>query len=426
MYFLALLLTLAVTAFGAFPCQAQVTGAYSPGVYNEPAYGPIPERRETLEQTPSSPSLQAIQLSNEMEESRKAYIGTVSAFTNQSLVDRNFQLTTVTPGVEFGFFPNEQTQVKLDYLPTLFGLHNPLLAGEEFRGTILGQPTNRLRYVASLGLYHTFPRLIEPSLSILGQLGARYAITDRIAVRADFSRYLIANSRLTATGLNLPLTDTLVGPVKANQFTAGLDVRPTAKTEISCDYSLGFFEGQRIATNFFQEGNFRIGRTILSREREAHLQFVQPSYQLLILNFAHDLSGFGNASLIPSSDPAENLARLRSSLAGQTSLPNVPYMPVAGVGGYFSPQIYFLNNLRIDAGGRLFKQVFYDVGGGLGPQNFKDVSTRLDHTQLVGTANFSIIAKVSKHVTIEQGAYFLQAGNVYRRYVLYQQSRYYF
>jgi hypothetical protein len=406
----------------SLPANAQVTGTFSPGVYNEPAYGPLPIRREIADPMATSPSLQAIQLRSEIVESRKPYIGTVFAGTNQSLVDRNYQLSTVTQGVEAGFFPRKQMQIKIQYLPTLFGLNRPTLAGQEFRVNVLHQPTNRLTYIAGLGLFHTFHN-VRPNLSVLGRVGARYAISDRVAIFGDLNRYIIGNSRLSATGLNLPLNGAPVGRVKANQATVGINWRPTYKTDVQFAYSGGVYTGQKIQSNPFQEFNFRVGHNVVSRERTAHLQFLQPSYQLLVLNYKRDQSGFGNLSLIPSNDPDENIARLLSARAGQVGLPrgNGP-----GVGGYFSPQIFILNNFRLDAGGRLFRHVFWNAGGGLGPQNFKDSFTPLSQTTIVGAFNASIIARINEHVTLEQGGYYLQAGNDYRRVVLYQQSRYYF
>jgi hypothetical protein len=390
--------------------------------------------REVVSPTPIVPIDQAIQLNSEINESRRPYIGNVFGYSSQSLVNTNYQLATVTEGGECGFFPNEQTQIKLNYLPTLFGLQKPVIAGQEYRATILGQPTNRLNYVASLGLFHTSAHVqpglavgnVRSGLSVLGRIGASYAITDRFGVTIDFSRYIIANSRLSATGLDLPGSNTLVGRVLANQAAFGCNWRPTTKTDVNFQYVTGFYNGDHIQTNPFQEFNLRVGRTVIAHERTAHLQFLQPSYQLLAMGFAHDLSGFGNLSLIPNSNPAVNGAQLLSAQAGQTSLPTGINMP--GVGGYFSPQLFFVNTIRLDAGGRLFKHTYYDIGGGLGTQNFKEngTPTSLGMTSLLGIANASIITKVSKHVTLEQGAYFLQAGEGYRRFALYQQSRYYF
>jgi hypothetical protein len=187
-------------------------------------------------------------------------------------------------------------------------------------------------------------------------------------------------------------------------------------------YTAGIFEGRKIATNFFQEGNFRIAQTVISHERTDHLQYLQPNYQLLVLGFAHDLSGFGNTSMLPSNDIATNITTLQSSALGQTALPGTS----PGVGGYFSPKVYFLNNFRLDAGGRLIKHIFWDLGGGMGPQNFDTIGNPLHRTTLVGTFNGSLICRVSKHITLQQGVYFLQAGRSYRRCVVYQQCRYYF
>ncbi len=408
------------------PCYSQeALGVFSPGVYNAPAQGPLSVLREVASPEQIAPADQVIQLRSEINQSRRPYIGSVFGYSSQSLVNKDYQLATVTEGTEFGFFPNEQTQIKFDYLPTQFGLQKPVLAGQEFRGTILGQPTNRLHYIASLGLFQYFHN-VKSGLSVLGNVGAEYALNDRFSVNLYFSRYIIANSRLSATGLDLAGTNTVVGRVTAYQFNPGFNWRPSPKTDFNFQYATGFYAGQEIQTNPFQQFSVRAGRTLISHERTSHLQFLAPSYQLIAMGFAHDLSGFGNASLIPSPNPAVNAAQSLSSAAGYASLPMGINAP--GVGGYFSPQLFYANLFRVDAGGRLFKHVFYDIGGGVGTQNFKDkdTNTPLSRTSLLGMANVSVIAKVSKHFTIEQGAYFLQAGEQYRRFVVYQQTRYYF
>jgi hypothetical protein len=94
------------------------------------------------------------------------------------------------------------------------------------------------------------------------------------------------------------------------------------------------------------------------------------------------------------------------------------------VGGYFSPSIFFLALPRMDVGGRAFGNTFYKAGIGLGPQAFKSES--FGSPSLLATANVSFSSRLSKHVTMEQGYYFLQAGNVYTRHIVYNQLAYHF
>jgi hypothetical protein len=166
-----------------------------------------------------------------------------------------------------------------------------------------------------------------------------------------------------------------------------------------------------------------VGRTLIAKGKTARIQYLQPNYQFLALGYKRDQSGFGNLSVLPTSDD-QVVPRLVSSAQGQTQLPGVVNQP--RVGGYFSPQQFYLNNFRLDAGGRLFGHTFYDAGAGLGIQNFKAIGNRLADSGLVGTANASLVTRLNRRVTVEQGFYFLQAVTSYRRYVLYNQVKYYF
>ena len=404
--------------YGRNELIAQVPGTFSPSVYGDASVTPLPVR---VELPPGTPPVKgrAIVLKEELLRSRRPYISTQTSYTNEPLGDFNNKLATITPGLEMGFWPGRQTQVQFNYLPTIFGLKRPRIAGQEWRLTVRSQPTTRFKYVAAAGLFHTYHN-VENGVALLGAAGGSYALTDRIRLGAEYRRDIVGDSRLSATGLNLEGSNELVGRIKRNRFSVGTSVRPFARTDVDFD------AGHKITTNRFNELSLRVGQTLVARESGAHLQLLQPSYQFLATGFRRDLSGFGNLTLIPSKDRFENEAREESSARGFTQLPLGQNEKRAGVGGYFSPQLFYLHSFRLDGAGRLIGPVFYKVGGSLGIQDFRDTFNNLAHPTIVATANAALTIQANKHVTVETGWYILQAANTYQRNVIYNVYRYTF
>ncbi|MBX9688555.1 MAG: hypothetical protein K2X27_17735 [Candidatus Obscuribacterales bacterium] len=415
---------LAIIPLFVLPAKAQVPGTFSPSVYGDTQVAPLPVRVEIPPGTPLVKA-RAIQLKEDIESAQRPYISSVVSYSNEPVSNFNNKLATITPGLEFGFSPNRRSQLKFNYLPTVFGLSQPRIGGQEWRLSYKNQPTDRFRYVSSLGLFNTFHN-VRNGVALLGNSGFLYTLTDRIRVGAEYRRDIVGDSRLSATGLNLPASNELVGRVKRNRFSLGLSLRPTARTDIDFRYTLGFDAGHKITTNRFNEFSFRVGKSIIAKEPGAHLQLFQVSYQLLATGFRKDLSGFGNLSLTPSKDYYENQARLISSARGNTNLAPGINEKRAGVGGYFSPQIFYLNSIRLDTAGRLIGPLSYRMGGSIGTQDFKDTFNNLGHPTIVGTANVALIWQLNRHITIEPGWYFLQAANTYQRNVIYNNFRYTF
>lgn len=417
---------LALVTFLSAPAFAQVPGTFLPSVYGDTAVTPMPSPVRIPAKVPFL-QRKILQLDQDLQEAHRPYIGHIFSYQNEPLDTFDNKLATVTEGAELGFWPTRQTQVQLDFLPTIAGLSQPQIYMNQYRATVRTQPTNRLRLLGSLALVHTYHN-VKPGVALIGNAGINYAISDRIRLVGGFTRDIIGDSRLSAVGLNLPGSNFLVGRVKRNRFTMGTSIRLTPKTDVDFRYSLGVDIGHHMQKNPFQEFSLRVGRTLVAREPGAHLQLLQPSFQFMATGFKYDLSGFGNVSLEPSNNIFANSASLYQAFAGLNAnpIPNLQAPLPAGVGGYFSPQKFFLTQNRIDVAGRVVGKLYYKLGGSLGTQNFKNATTSLGQTGLVGTANAALTMRLGKHITIEQGWYFLQAANNYQRNVIYNEGRYYF
>jgi hypothetical protein len=419
--FKAILLASVLIALTPGIGRAQSVGTFLPSVYSDAATQPIPLRVQTPAGMPVLNS-QAFGLKQRLDDAHRPYISNIFAFSTQPLNDINYKYNSYSEGVEAGFYPNLQTKIQFDYIPTVFTGGQKTVIGTEYSTKITAQPTDRLKYFAKIGLYET-GQDVRSGSAVIGGTGATYAINDRLSMSAGFSREVVGNSILSAVGQNLPGTRELVGRVKSNAFSIGPNIRLTRKTELNLRYVGGVYTGDNVKTNPFQEVNLRIAHTLIGREEGARVQFLQPSLQLLVTGFRYDESGFGNLTFVQPSSLQAAVTQLQQSRAGIVN--NLtPGQSGPMVGGYFSPSIFFLALPRMDVGGRAFGNTFYKAGIGLGPQAFKSES--FGSPSLLATANVSFSSRLSKHVTMEQGYYFLQAGNVYTRHIVYNQLAYHF
>ncbi len=416
-----ILLAALVIIFAPAVAFAQSVGTFLPSVYSDAASQPIPLRVQSPVGMPVI-NRQAYALKQRLDDAHRPYISNVFAFSSQPLNDINYKYNSFTEGVEAGFYPNLQTKIQFDYLPTYFSGGRKSVIGTEYSTKITAQPTNRLKYFGKIGLYET-GRDVRSGSSVIGGTGATYSINDRLSMSAGFAREIVGNSLLSAVGQNLPGTRELVGRVKSNAFSIGPNIRLTRKTDISLRYVGGVYTGDNVRTNPFQEVNLRLAHTLIGREEGARVHFLQPSLQLLVTGFRFDESGFGNLTFAQPSTLQAAITQLQQSRAGVIN--NLtPGQKGPMVGGYFSPSIFFLALPRMDVGGRAFGNTYYKAGVGLGPQVFK--SNSFGSPSLLATANVSFSSRLTKHVTMEQGYYFIQAGNVYTRHIVYNQLAYHF
>jgi hypothetical protein len=414
----ALLAATQAAVFFSDAASAQVPGTFFPSALGEVQEGftPFPQSAPAdlpyLETAP-------IQLESEMSASRRPYLNFISSYANQSLLQPQGQLDTFTPVMgEFGFFPNHQTEVKLSYIPTIFGragLRGPRVFGTEYRATSKWQPTERLKLAGQVGLYQWYrAKVASPGLDVLGAVSASYAVHDRVQLTAGFRRDILGNTLLSASGLNLVDNGALIA-----------DLRPDKKTTVSLLYSGGIETGHKMDGNGFQQGSLFITRPLYSAPSNRRISVIAPSYQMLMFSWAKDFSSVGNLALQtqPPTNPVDQFAMIQSSRAGQTSVdPN----PIPAVGGYFSPKAFMINAMNLNVAGRLAGPVYYRGGVGYSLTNAKDSFSKFSITKPGYFANTALTYRMGKRALQEHGWYFVQGDDVYRRNVLYSQTKIFF
>jgi len=412
--------------------SAQVTGTFFPtalGDLQEPGRTPYPQLVPT--EGPYARQ-QIMQLEKEVLLQRRPYVNLTTSYANQSLIAPPGQMDSFTPeAAEFGFFPTLQSEVRLSYIPTIFGLHGlhgPNVFGTEYRGAFRYQPTNRLRLWGQLGLFQfAKTRKVNGGLNVIGNFLGQYAITDHLRFTSGFRRDVLGASLLATTGLNLPQTNELVGRVTQNLFFGLLEYQPTRKTGLGLSFGGGFEQGTHVRTNPFMQFGLTAGHTFYQSDVRSHLSFVNLTYQLLEFNWKYNLSNIGNAELQVESLPApQALPILRSSLLRQTQIPakNQP-----GVGGYFSPQEFWIHSLGLGLGGKLIGPVYYRGGAGVGMGYSQQQFVNHERLSNPGWGPFgtaAVTARLDRRTVAEVGWIFFQSQTVYRRTVLYTQCRHYF
>jgi hypothetical protein len=417
-----------------FPHQAwaQVTGTFFPtavGDIQQPGSTPFPQPAPGdmpyFEQAKTT-------LQGQLQQERRPYIDLCSSYANQSLLAPTGQFDTFTPEIaEFGFFPTLRSEVRFSYIPTIMGeagLKSPRIFGQEYRGAFRYQPLDRLKLAGQLGLYNFHQSSVSAGgTEVLGAFSAEYALHDRVHLIMGYRRDIVGNTLLSAPGLNLPGTNTLVGRTTQNLGFVILNTRPARKTGVSFYYGGGFIAGSNVQTDPFQQFGLSINQNLYARAPQKHISAINFSYQLLAFNYKYDNSSLGNLALdLQSQPPAIAAAMLASSARGQTQIPAYPGQKQAGVGGYFSPQDFYGNFWGLGMNGHVWGPIYYRGGAGPNIGNVKNTLGRLDQTIFGGSAYAALTARVNRHVQVEYGWYFLQAAEVYRRQVLYSQCKYTF
>jgi hypothetical protein len=414
-------------------CQRAV--AQVPGVFFPSAVGPVQEGFAPFPGVAPSDlpfyQSQRSQLESELGFLRRPYLNVISAYANQSLLPRPGQMDSFTPaGLEYGFYPFKQSQVQLFYLPTIFGtarLNHPREFGEEYRGVFRFQPTDRLKLHLQVGLFHFGQTSrIDSGLLVLGAAGFNYTINDRLSVMGGFRRDILGSNFLATAGLNLPGTNTLVGRVTQELFYVIANARLTRKTALSFYYGGGIETGSKVKTNPFQQFSLYLTRPLYTADVNKHISLILPAYQFLAQSWRFDLSGNGIDTLTLPTDPAQRALALTAAQLGATSLPTPPGQKAPGVGGYFSPQLFYLSSFNILVAGHLAGPVYYAGGGGVAVGSSKFTFGHLDQVGFGGGANASIFYRLGRNVKQEHGWFFLQGSNTYRRQVFYSETKYYF
>lgn len=208
-----------------------------------------------------------------------------------------------------------------------------------------------------------------------------------------------------------------MGQVRDNAVSTELTFIPFNKWDMTFGYEYSAVRGENIENNGRHQALFSIGRTFTGVKD--HLFRV--GYQFLFFGYRKNLSAFPNMTSYPYaqggemipvdrqlyySDAAQVIANRWASPSDIFNDPtggtvteyqspvNFTRAPAGvGIGGYFSPTQFYLNSLRFDFEGKLFKgRLYYKGGASLGVQQIGDGVDRMDLLAARGLTQYANIA----------------------------------
>jgi len=201
-------------------------------------------------------------------------------------------------------------------------------------------------------------RFSTGAMSINGLASLTYNVSDQTRLYATASRSNVDESLLSMTGIRPvagPFAGQLVGRVMENRFVAGGSAQLLDRFDIFGEGGAGNRAGSNVPSNFFKTAGGGVGYSIIARPDDERLSLVRAAYEFNYFGFDEDRSGFGGASLV---------TRGTSGSPGR-------------VGGYFSPQHFVSNVVRVEAKGGSDDRVSYKLSGFVGSQNYTGASGRL-------------------------------------------------
>ena len=166
-----------------------------------------------------------------------------------------------------------------------------------------------------------------------------------------------------------PFAGQLVGRVMDNRFGAGGRLRLPARLELFVEGGAGTREGSNVDSNFFKRAGGGIGFNIVAGMEEEPVSLLRASYALDYFGFDENRLGFGGASLLTQT--GNRISRL-----GADGISPAPTDAQPGVGGYFSPQRFISNVVRVEMQGRPGPALEYRLSAFIGSQSFTGSDSR--------------------------------------------------
>jgi hypothetical protein len=205
-----------------------------------------------------------------------------------------------------------------------------------------------------------------------------------------------------------PFAGQLVGRVMENRFIAGGSTRFPAGFDVFGQAGAGNRAGSNVPSNFFKTFGGGAGYNIIVRSNQEPLSLVRAAYELNYFGFDDNRFGFGGASLLNRRG-----FPIAPAFIGSDAISPNPAVSGAGVGGYFSPQNFVSNIVRLEAKGGPDDGLNYGVSGFIGTQNYTG-SPGLAAAGLSATANIPITNSISMPVT-----YFIDNFGPFTQQLLY-------
>ena len=263
-------------------------------------------------------------------------------------------------------------------------------------------------------VFETTGYTTQPQYSYNQQLGLLQGTSGALWDPNNQNRY---NSLLADPRNYDSLRGPFMGQVRDNAVSTELTFIPFNKWDMTFGYEYSAVRGENIEHNGRHQALFSVGRTFTGVKD--HL--FRLGYQFLFFGYRKNLSAFPNMTSYPYAQGGEMIpvdrqlyyndaARIianrwatpsdifndptGATVSEYQSPVNFTRAPtVVGIGGYFSPTQFYLNSLRFDFEGKIFKgRLYYKGGASLGVQQIGDGVDRMDLLAARGLTQYANIA----------------------------------
>jgi hypothetical protein len=308
--------------------------------------------------------------------------------------DLNNRLDFVRYGGRWNFKSGSSTAFQLtgtrtDYLPVSDVFRQQ---GTNFTAGV----QTKLSELAQIHVEGGATRFSTDTTSINALASFSYDISDQTHFYATASRSNVEESLLSTAGIRPvvgPFAGQLVGRVMENRFVAGGSGRIVGNIDIFGEGGGGNRAGVNVPSNFFKTLGGGAGYSIIARSGDEPLTLLRAAYELSYFGFEDNRFGFGGASLL-----TRRGLPITSTRIGSDGISPDPLISGAGIGGYFSPQNFLSNVVRLEARGGSNDGLSYRLSGFLGAQNYTG-SPGLAAEGISGTVNIPIADNISIPVT---------------------------
>lgn len=275
--------------------------------------------------------------------------------------------------------------------------------GDQFSVGLTAQPLDRLTLTGDFALTQ-FSQSDTTNIDALAR--ARYVFHDKVKGAVGYRRSPIAFSLQSWAGLEPnagPLAGQLVGQVRENAVFTEWNFGPWYNVDWNLAYEFAWIDGENTADNTKNQVYSSLGYNWnYLDDHSARL-----SHEFLYFGFDEQATnGFydktGTLGLTPVS--AMN--------------PLVAAAPGTVLGGYFSPERFFLNAARLELRGSFWERhLEYRVGGSLGVQNYSSgLPLESDPTVLASGFDVQLVYNINDTYSVYGVTDFLNAGGLFNRW----------
>lgn len=245
------------------------------------------------------------------------------------------------------------------------------------------------------------------SVNYTYQARLQYRATDTIKFQLGSRRSPNETSFLSYAGYearNGSLINQLIGQVRETSIFGEVNLGPWKNVDINMGYEFAHVSGENVQNNTKNQVYGSIGYNWQYAQNHA----LRVAYETLFFGYAKNATlGYYN-----------QFTNLPVIVSQQVPLQQAPDGYI--LGGYFSPDTFFLNDVRLDLRGSCINKFLeYKIGGSIGVQNFNPgIPGEKNVTGAAYSANAQLTANLTDAISLYGAVDYLDTGGVFSRWRL--------